>query len=365
MEAARTVKLTGEPVSREMEDIIKRLNNNERVDIEEINATREITVARSVVNYSTPTDMLENRGEIRKNALNILMESGSAVLDENGRVSYNGNVKREARFDVVLGLPASGKSSSLCDKISEEFGSRIIDNDEAKKLLPEYNNGWGAGVVHDESQRVSEAQLEICLTSKENIVFPKVGGNLRKIEKTIRKAKRYGYKVYVHYVDLSRNKALGRMLSRFIETGRFLSPDLIEKYDNVREGNRILNTYNKLKERCDFNGRNDEGTMFMSAGIRGYGNIREEASAKVTEHQLEHPEMWENLTYEEWDQLYTKIGYGLEKEDLIDLSKYEDLEEKERRYSEYVKKNYEEWIKMTPKEQLIITKKIYSGELKP
>ena len=185
MEAARTVKLTGEPVSREMEDIIKRLNNNERVDIEEINATREITVARSVVNYSTPTDMLENRGEIRKNALNILMESGSAVLDENGRVSYNGNVKREARFDVVLGLPASGKSSSLCDKISEEFGSRIIDNDEAKKLLPEYNNGWGAGVVHDESQRVSEAQLEICLTSKENIVFPKVGGNLRKIEKNL------------------------------------------------------------------------------------------------------------------------------------------------------------------------------------
>ena len=85
MEAARTVKLTGEPVSREMEDIIKRLNNNERVDIEEINATREITVARSVVNYSTPTDMLENRGEIRKNALNILMESGSAVLDETGR----------------------------------------------------------------------------------------------------------------------------------------------------------------------------------------------------------------------------------------------------------------------------------------
>ena len=84
----------------------------------------------------------------------------------------------------------------------------------------------------------------------------------------------------------------------------------------------------------------------------------EEASAKVTEHQLEHPEMWENLTYEEWDQLYTKIGYGLEKEDLIDLSK-------ELRYSEYVKKNYEEWIKMTPKEQLIITKKIYSGELKP
>lgn len=274
METTRTVKLTGEPVSREMEDIIRRLNNDERVDIEEINATREITVARSAINYSTPTDQLKNRDEIRKNALNILMKSGSAVLDENGRVSYNGNVKREARFDIVLGLPASGKSSSLCDKISEEFGSRIIDNDEAKKLLPEYNNGWGANVVHDESQRVSDEQLKICIKNKENIVFPKVGGNQKKIERVILEAKRNGYKVYVHYVALSRNKALGRMLSRFIDTGRFLPPDLIEKYDNVREGNRILNTYNNFKERCGFNG-SDERTVFMPTGIRGYGNIRE------------------------------------------------------------------------------------------
>lgn len=248
METTRTVKLTGDPISREMEDIIRRLNNNERVDIEEIDATREITVARSVVNYSVPTIQLQ--------------------------VSYNGNVKREARFDVVLGLPASGKSSSLCDKISEEFGSRIIDNDEAKKLLPEYNNGWGANIVHDESQLVSDLQLNRCLENKENIVFPKVGGNYKKIEEVILRAKSNGYKVYVHYVHLNRNKALGRMLNRFIETGRFLPPDLIEKYDNVREGNRILNTYNNFKERCDFNG-NDERTVFMSAGIRGYGNIRE------------------------------------------------------------------------------------------
>lgn len=275
MEAARTVKLTGEPVSREMEDIIRRLNNNERVDIEEINATREITVAKSVVNYSVPTINLQNRSEIRKNAFNILMKSGSAVLDENGRVSYNGNVKREARFDVVLGLPASGKSSSLCDKISKEFGSRIIDNDEAKKLLPEYNNGWGANIVHDESQLVSDLQLNRCLQNKENIVFPKVGGNYKKIEEVILRAKSNGYKVYVHYVHLNRNKALGRMLNRFIETGRFLPLDLIEKYDNVREGNRILNTYNNFKERCDFNG-NDERTVFMSDGIRGYRNIRKD-----------------------------------------------------------------------------------------
>ena len=46
-----------------------------------------------------------------------------------------------------------------------------------------------------------------------------------------------GYVVNIHYVDLDRNKALGRMLNRFIEDGRFLKPELIEKYNNPQQGN--------------------------------------------------------------------------------------------------------------------------------
>lgn len=49
------------------------------------------------------------------------------------------------------------------------------------------------------------------------------------------------------FVDLDRNKALGRMMGRFIHTGRYLSPKLIDKYANERDGNRIAQAYEELK----------------------------------------------------------------------------------------------------------------------
>ena len=45
--------------------------------------------------------------------------------------------------------------------------------------------------------------------------------------------------VNLHYVDMDRNKALGRMLNRFIDEGRFLDPVLIDKYNNAEVGNKI------------------------------------------------------------------------------------------------------------------------------
>lgn len=58
------------------------------------------------------------------------------------------------------------------EPISELYESRVIDSDEAKKLLPEFNNGWGAGVVHKESQLISDRQLSAALKAGENITYP-------------------------------------------------------------------------------------------------------------------------------------------------------------------------------------------------
>lgn len=115
--------------------------------------------------------------------------------------------------------------------------------------MPEFNNGWGAGVVHKESQVIADKIFAEALTKHENIVLPKVGSNYEKLLRNyIYKAKSEGYRTYVHFVDLKREIALCRMLNRFIETGRFLEPKLIEKYYNERDGNRIEQTYEKLKK---------------------------------------------------------------------------------------------------------------------
>lgn len=75
-------------------------------------------------------------------------EMGGAVVDGNEKVDYNKEVRKNSRVDIVIGLPASGKSSVIVNPLSQEFETRIIDNYEAKKLPPEFNQGWGAGVVY-------------------------------------------------------------------------------------------------------------------------------------------------------------------------------------------------------------------------
>src|SRR5699024_1528722 len=71
--------------------------------------------------------------------LDELTDRGSAVLDSKGEVQYTGRVKQEKRLDVVIGPPAAGKSSALVDPISREYGSRVLDSDDVKARLPEFD----------------------------------------------------------------------------------------------------------------------------------------------------------------------------------------------------------------------------------
>ena len=239
-------KLTGEPVSEEMQSVLKRLANGESVPEAEIGQLKEIREANSCLGNGVPTVKLKDREGIQNGVYNRLQKSGSAVTDDSGHVSLTGEIRREKRLDIVIGLPASGKSSALVEPISEMYHSRIIDSDEAKKLLPEYNDGWGAGIVHKESQLIADRQFKAALRNGENITYPRVGGDCDELTDIIAAVKKQGYSVYIHFNELDRNKALGRMINRFLETGRYIKPELVTKY-----GNGISATYETLKNRSE------------------------------------------------------------------------------------------------------------------
>lgn len=239
-------KLTGEPVSEEMQSVLKRLANGESVPEAEIGQLKEIREANSCLGNGVPTVKLKDREGIQNGVYNRLQKSGSAVTDDSGHVSLTGEIRREKRLDIVIGLPASGKSSALVEPISEMYHSRIIDSDEAKKLLPEYNDGWGAGIVHKESQLISDRQFKAAVRKGENITYPRVGGDCDELTDIIAAVKKQGYSVYIHINELDRNKALGRMINRFLETGRYIKPELVTKY-----GNGISATYETLKNRSE------------------------------------------------------------------------------------------------------------------
>lgn len=240
-------KLTGEPVSKEFRDVIRRLNENIHVSQEEINELPEIRYAQLCVSKVKMTNAdIEERAPIQQSVFNRLQrEVKSAVIKNDGRVQYDGEIHCDKRLDIVIGLPAAGKSSALAEPLSEFYKARIIDCDEAKNRLPGFDGGWGAGYVHIESQGISDEQFCAAIEKGENITYPRVGADCKDLEKYIRQAKNAGYKVYVHYNELDRNKALARMLSRFIETGRYLAPNLI---DGKSEG--IRSTYDELKRSC-------------------------------------------------------------------------------------------------------------------
>ena len=241
--------LTGKPISGDMQEILDRLSKGEYVGVDEINATKEIQEARSHINHSTPTIELRGRQEFQEHIIDQFLQTVKAArVDEKGEVEYTEDVKREKRLDIVIGLPASGKSSAVVDKISTKYRSRVLDNDIIKTMIPEYNNGWGASVVHKESQELLDFIENFSQENEENIVLPKVGGDAKEIKGIISDAKDVGYQVYLHYVELSREKATGRMLHRFLHTGRFLAPELIDKYDNPEIGNLVLKTYETIKE---------------------------------------------------------------------------------------------------------------------
>ena len=239
-------KLTGEPVSEEMKSVLKRLANGESVPEAEIGQLKEIREANSCLGNGVPTVKLKDREGIQNGVYNRLQKSGSAVTDDSGHVSLTGEIRREKRLDIVIGLPASGKSSALVEPISEMYHSRIIDSDEAKKLLPEYNDGWGAGIVHKESQLIADRQFKAAVRNGENITYPRVGGDCDELTDIIAAVKKQGYSVYIHFNELDRNKALGRMINRFLETGRYIKPELVTKY-----GNGISATYETLKNRSE------------------------------------------------------------------------------------------------------------------
>lgn len=254
-------KLTGEKVSDMMMELLERCSRDEYVSIEEFERTPEIKKAKQmkeeILNSPKVAETISykvDNEKLRENIVKELLSHGSALIDKDGKVNYNGVVEQNCRLDIVIGLPASGKSSAIVDVLSEEFHSRVVDNDEAKTMLPDFNNGWGADIVHPESKKISNKQFECAVSQHDNIILPKVGGEAKSIMKYVDLAKKEGYEVYVHYVSLSRQKALGRMMNRFLNTGRFLEPKLINDYDNKREGNKIERTYEELKKEEKING---------------------------------------------------------------------------------------------------------------
>ncbi len=158
----------------------------------------------------------------------------------------NPNKAFDKKVVFVLGLPAAGKSTAitpLTDGIvtersltidSEGQGKYVlVDADEIKKFLPEYNNGLLSEIVHKESSTIYYNLINKSLKNNANICFSTVGSHSNYLKELYqKKVKIYddaGYKIIVVFVDVPVEIAKVRNIGRTKATGKYFPNSEIEK----------------------------------------------------------------------------------------------------------------------------------------
>lgn len=226
--------------SPELQSAIDRLTAGEDVSREEIDRIPEVAAVRALPKMNTADIQTPERQKLRSEVLEQIYQRGSYSSETH---DYTGEIAQERRADIVIGAPAAGKSSVLVDPLSEQHKSRVIDSDDAKKLLPEYDDGKGAGNVHRESSMIRDVLKQRAIARGENIVWPTVGDKLDKLLSSIQEFRDNGYSVYLHLNELSAGKATGRALGRYLSTGRFVDPEVV-----LKVGDKPTQNYNYIRQ---------------------------------------------------------------------------------------------------------------------
>lgn len=208
----------------------------------------------------------EERKALREDIKTEFLAIGSARLtaDSDGKESYvyDGDLKSDYWAEIVLGLPASGKSTRVTDPDSAEMGAFIFDCDVIKTLIPEYQESYGlaADAVHTESMMIMNSALsEFTEGSMKgvNFILPLVSTDLDELMDTyITPLEDAGYTVHVKYCDSELNESLARNLARELRTGRIINSAVVFSF-----GDKPKEVYEKL---CTMTGKN--GEPYVAAG---------------------------------------------------------------------------------------------------
>lgn len=129
-------------VSAAFSKSVERLSAGHNVDPEVLASIREISQAEDRLKGIAPTNSDDpRRAKMQRGIIDAIKGLGSYSGDgPDGKPRYDNPVRRGKQLHLLLGLPASGKST-IADKISEATGARILDSDMAKEMIPEYSDG--------------------------------------------------------------------------------------------------------------------------------------------------------------------------------------------------------------------------------
>jgi len=177
--------------------------------------------------------------------LALRAERATAVLERRAANLPGGEPAAERRALIVIGPPSAGKSS-LIEPLAYNMRALIIDPDDMKAELPEFEGGLGAMRVHEESSDMAARARRAAISRGVNIAIPTVGADADGVERLLLQLKAEGYRVTLVLNDLPIERAAQRNMARFRETGRLVGHRYL-----IGIGSRPKETYLKLRDAAD------------------------------------------------------------------------------------------------------------------
>ena len=218
------------------------------------------------------------------------------VLMEN-----NPQPQKSPQFFMTGGGSASGKSIML-KKSPLPKGTVVIDPDELKKKLPEFNQMLKAGgtqmkqaaaYVHEESSYLSKRIMREAAKNKYNTMLDGTGDNsLKSLTKKVQQMKDRGMTVRAKYATADIQTALERSHARAIKTGRDVPyPSVVTLHQNV---SRVVPDALQagIFDEFELYDMNKSGTA-----------IRVALYTKADGLVIEKPELWNNFLGKAWQPM--------------------------------------------------------------
>jgi predicted ABC-type ATPase len=196
-------------------------------DNKKIIQARKKQIMKQFKIYSTLQIDTPERKQLRQRITHKLYADGA---DNKGRNCF-----------IVMGLPGSGKSSTIEKQLLEEYQAMKVDYDEVKPHIPEYEDGIGNYIVYDEAKYIKNRILDIVVEQGDSVVVSDPGLDIDDILSMIKNFKENNFKIHLRFVYVSPEKAAQRTIKRFNEDGRFTDPVIHFSF-----GNKPLENYKTL-----------------------------------------------------------------------------------------------------------------------
>lgn len=202
------------------------------------NVVRQVKDLERKIGDTSTIDTQERDG-IRSRVMQDYLRRGSMEKQEDGTYNPTGDIKHEYKAEVVLGLPASGKSTSIINPDSQRLGAFTIDTDDIGAMLPEAEKyGHKAcSAVFKEARDIRQKVMDEFLHGSrkgDNIIMQAIGNDEDYISNTvIKQLEDAGYDVRVRYQDTDPITSMNRLVARTIQDGRYVPPSVSLKYGDA------------------------------------------------------------------------------------------------------------------------------------